>query len=82
MEAGILILPIYCLFLLLFEKIIAASPAQGLSSVEESEAATMTNRRGDASPLPDRARELRSELARKIALFMGPQRTGQRIFPA
>ncbi len=36
MEAGILILPIYCLFLLLFEKIIAASPAQGLSSVEES----------------------------------------------
>ncbi len=31
----------------------------------------MTNRRGDASPLSDRARELRSELARKIALSMG-----------
>lgn len=31
----------------------------------------MTNRRGDAAPLPDRARALRSELARKIALFMG-----------
>jgi AraC-type transcriptional regulator N-terminus len=31
----------------------------------------MKNRRGDASPLPDRARELRAELARKIAVFMG-----------
>ena len=31
----------------------------------------MTNRRGDAAPLPDRARALRSELARMIALFMG-----------
>ena len=35
MEAGILILPIYCLFLSLFEKIIAAPPAQGLSSVDD-----------------------------------------------
>jgi len=31
----------------------------------------MSSRRGDAIPSPDRARELRSELARKIALFMG-----------
>jgi AraC-like DNA-binding protein len=31
----------------------------------------MKNNRGDATPLPDRARELRAELARKIALFMG-----------
>ena len=71
MGAGILILPIDCLFLLLFEKIIAGSPTQGLPLVEQSETATMTNRRGDGSPLPDRARELHSELARKIALFMG-----------
>jgi len=31
----------------------------------------MKNQRGDAHPLPDRARELRVELARKIALFIG-----------
>ena len=31
----------------------------------------MKNHRGDAIPLPDRARELRAELARKIALFIG-----------
>src|SRR5216683_8209419 len=31
----------------------------------------MRNRGGDASPLSDRARELRSELARKIAACMG-----------
>jgi len=38
---------------------------------EESETATMKNHRGHATPLPDRARELRAELARKIALFIG-----------
>jgi len=31
----------------------------------------MTIRRSDANPSPDRARELRAELARKIALFIG-----------
>jgi AraC-like DNA-binding protein len=31
----------------------------------------MKNHEGDAIPRPDRARELRAELARKIALFMG-----------
>jgi AraC-like DNA-binding protein len=31
----------------------------------------MKNHRGDAIPMPDRARELRAELARKIALFIG-----------
>lgn len=31
----------------------------------------MKKRTGDASPAPDRARELRSELVRKISLFMG-----------
>jgi AraC-like DNA-binding protein len=31
----------------------------------------MTNPRGEATPLPDRARELRTELARKIAFFVG-----------
>ncbi len=31
----------------------------------------MKNHRGNATPLPDRARELRAELARKIALFIG-----------
>ena len=31
----------------------------------------MTNRRNSAAPSPDRARELRAELARKIASFMG-----------
>jgi AraC-like DNA-binding protein len=36
-----------------------------------SETVTMKNHRGDAIPLPDRARELRAELARKIALFIG-----------
>ncbi len=32
---------------------------------------TMRNRRREATPLPDRALDLRAELARKIALFMG-----------
>ena len=32
---------------------------------------TMKNHKGDATPPPDRARELRAELARKIALFVG-----------
>jgi len=31
----------------------------------------MKTHRGDGAPLPDRARELRAELARKIALFIG-----------
>src|SRR5271157_4056251 len=31
----------------------------------------MKNQRGDAIPLPDRGHELRTELARKIALFIG-----------
>src|SRR5438128_1256879 len=31
----------------------------------------MKNHRGHVTPLPDRARELRTELARKIALFIG-----------
>jgi len=31
----------------------------------------MKNQSADAAPLPDRARELRQELARRIALFMG-----------
>src|ERR1035437_5910486 len=39
--------------------------------VEESETVSMKNYRGHATPLPDRARELRAELARKIALFIG-----------
>src|SRR5207245_1206601 len=34
-------------------------------------APTMTNRRGITSSLADRAHELRTELARKIALFIG-----------
>jgi AraC-like DNA-binding protein len=71
MEAGILILPIYCLFLSLFEKIIDPSQSTAAILGQRSEAATMTNRWGDASPLPDRGRELRSELARKIASFVG-----------
>ena len=71
MEAGILILPIYCLFLSLLEKTDASTDPSDYPRVEEGEASTMTNRRGDASPLPDRARQLRSELACKIALFMG-----------
>src|SRR5450631_1382427 len=33
----------------------------------------MTTHRGHAAPLPDRAHELRMELARKIALFIGSQ---------
>ena len=32
---------------------------------------TMKNHKGHATPLPDPAHELRSELARKIALFIG-----------
>src|SRR6516225_5939766 len=71
MEAGILILPIYCLFLSLLEKTDASTDPSDYPRVEEGEAPTMTNRTGDASPLPDRARQLRSELACKIALFMG-----------
>ncbi len=31
----------------------------------------MKNRRNSATPLPNRAGELRAELARKIAFFMG-----------
>jgi len=45
--------------------------SQQLSYGEESETVTMKNRGGEASLLPDPARELRRELARKIALFMG-----------
>jgi AraC-like DNA-binding protein len=41
--------------------------------VEETEAATMKNHKGPATPLPNRAHELRTELARKIALFMGSE---------
>jgi hypothetical protein len=38
---------------------------------EDSETVTVHNRREDATPPPDRARDLRAELARKIALFIG-----------
>src|SRR5580700_9142392 len=43
----------------------------GYPGVEESEIVAMKNHGGNATPLPDRARELRAELARKIALFIG-----------
>jgi len=41
----------------------------------------MKNPSGEAPLLRDQAPELRVELARKIALFIAPQRTGQRKFP-
>src|SRR5580658_5279661 len=44
----------------------------GYPGVEESEIVAMKNHGGNATPLPDRARELRADLARKIALFIGP----------
>jgi AraC-like DNA-binding protein len=51
---------------------VASTEPRGYPCVQECEAtATMKNRRGDASPASDRVRELRYELARKIALFMG-----------
>jgi AraC-like DNA-binding protein len=39
--------------------------------VEESGTVTMKNHHAEAPPLPDQPHELRAELARKIALFMG-----------
>ncbi len=39
--------------------------------VKESETVTMKNRTGEASLLQDQAHELRAELARRIALFIG-----------
>ena len=39
--------------------------------MEEKETVTVKNPSKDASPLRDRARELRTELARKIASFIG-----------
>ncbi len=39
--------------------------------LEASETVTMKNRRGEASLIRDQAHELRTELARKIALFIG-----------
>ncbi len=41
--------------------------------VKESEADTMNHSTPGIAPSPDRTRELRAELARKIALFMGSQ---------
>jgi len=45
--------------------------SRGYAGIKQSETATMKNLKGNATPLPDRARELRAELARKIALFVG-----------
>jgi len=42
----------------------------------------MKDHRGDAIPLPDRARELRAELARKIALFIGSAESRATDIPA
>src|SRR5437867_848861 len=71
-RSGILILPISCLFLSSLKNAGAFTEPRGYPCVDECEAtATMKNRRGDASPASGRVRELRSELARKIALFMG-----------
>jgi hypothetical protein len=45
--------------------------SQQSSQVEESESVTVKHYREDATLLPGRARELRLELARKIASFIG-----------
>ena len=45
--------------------------ASGYPRVEESETVTMKNRSGEASRYEIRQHELRTELARKIALFIG-----------
>src|SRR6516225_2314065 len=65
---GIPILPIYCLFLL---RCCSTHKPRGYHRVEETEAVTVKNQGAHATPRPDRARELRAELAGKIALFVG-----------
>jgi AraC-like DNA-binding protein len=70
-EPGILILPIYCLFLSLFEKSLTHRRAQRLFWAGRSEGPSMMNHKGTVALPSDRARDLRSELASKIASFMG-----------
>jgi AraC-like DNA-binding protein len=61
----------YCLFLSLLKKADASTCQAAILGVGDCEASNMKNRIGNASPLGDRVRELRSELARKIAAYMG-----------
>jgi AraC-like DNA-binding protein len=56
-------------------------PSAGILEVEESEAAIMKNHRGVAAPVLDRAPELRVELARKIARFMGSAERRETCIP-
>ena len=65
---GIPILPIYCLFLL---HCFLITEFAAIIDSEASEFATMKNRNRAASLLPGPAHELRTQLARKIALFIG-----------
>ena len=55
---------------ILLALLIHTEPA-AIIGVEVSETLTMKNRSGEASLLRDQAHELRTELARKIALFIG-----------
>src|SRR5882724_9913751 len=65
---GIPILPMYCLFLLMIEESLGIHRADGYPKVR---GVNMRHRIHDALLLRDRARELRSELARKITAHMG-----------
>src|SRR5437773_5647552 len=70
--SGSLILPSCCLFLSLHE-IALVYPASGGYSIERATGANVVKkRRTNAAVAPDRIRELRAELARRIAFYIGP----------
>jgi AraC-type transcriptional regulator N-terminus len=54
-------------------RIVGVSEVEWLSWSRDKEANTMRNSSRNVSPLSNRARELRAELARKIASFMGSE---------
>jgi hypothetical protein len=70
--AGSLILPIYCLFLLLLKGSLAHRELRGYPGCRNSETVTIKNTSKTAAPLLDQAHKRRAELARKIAFFVGP----------
>jgi len=70
-RSGSPILPIYCLFLLLFEKSLAFPEQRGYLKARHKDGNSMKNLSKDLTPPQDRAQELLKELAREIAFFVG-----------
>src|SRR5712692_4298467 len=69
--SGSLILPSSCLFLSLHEIVLVYLASGGYSKGKRHGANTVTKRRKNAAVAPDRLRELRAELARGIAFYIG-----------